>query len=270
MVKKLIKYEFFAYLQTLLPMQLIMIGIAVLCRFIQLFESDDISYNIVFVSSVVAVVISVLVSFVMTMVYGITRFYKNLFTSEGYLSFTLPVTPSQHIVSKLLMLIIATFITLFSVLVTVAIATAGDVFVELVKVVNYLLNSLCEEFGVVNIIFIAIEIFLIFVIGLISQYLLCYGCISIGQLANKNRVLAAFGVYFGYYLFTQLIGTIFVVITTALVNNFDFYIVTDFVNTYPKTSMHLFLTFFIVFYAVLSFVYYLVTKKVITNRLNLE
>ena len=36
----------------------------------------------------------------LAVVLGVIRFYKNLFTKEGYLTFTLPVTSTQHILVK--------------------------------------------------------------------------------------------------------------------------------------------------------------------------
>ena len=42
MVKKLFKYEFFSYARTLLPINLILIGISIMGRLIQFLENDGI------------------------------------------------------------------------------------------------------------------------------------------------------------------------------------------------------------------------------------
>lgn len=47
------------------------------------------------------------------MIYGITRFYKNMLSDEGYLSFTLPVTVGQHLISKLLVMLSWQILTFF-------------------------------------------------------------------------------------------------------------------------------------------------------------
>ena len=44
MVKKLMKYELASYMRSLLPFQLILLGIALLHRFVQLFENDGDAY----------------------------------------------------------------------------------------------------------------------------------------------------------------------------------------------------------------------------------
>ena len=81
MVKKLLKYEFISYLRTLVPMYIILFAIGALNRFVQLFENDHFSYDIVFNSSLTAFIVSIIVCIVMTVVMGIVRFYKNLYTT---------------------------------------------------------------------------------------------------------------------------------------------------------------------------------------------
>ena len=78
MVKTLFKYEFKAYARTLLPLQAILVALALLVQGVQLFESDNIAYDIVFTSSVIALCVSMVVLFVFGIIFSITRFYKNL------------------------------------------------------------------------------------------------------------------------------------------------------------------------------------------------
>ncbi len=95
MVRKLIKYDFSSYLKLLLPVQLILLGIAALNRIIQLFEDGSSTvYNIVFGSSVFLYVVSIIIAIVLTFVVSIVRFYQGMYSNEGYLSHTLPVTIS--------------------------------------------------------------------------------------------------------------------------------------------------------------------------------
>ena len=100
MVKKLIKHEFIAYSRSLLPIELALIGIAIVLRFIQFFENQTTGYSILFGSAIFAFCAAIVVCLVMTFIVAIQRYYKNLFKSEGYLTLTLPVTHSQHIFTK--------------------------------------------------------------------------------------------------------------------------------------------------------------------------
>ena len=117
MVKKLFKYEFMYYLKALLPYQIIIPITALVNRIIQLFETKTDIYNIIFGSSVFMFIASVIVSMVMAFVLAISRFYKNLFTSEGYLTLTLPVTATNHIFVKLTTAVTFVFATIINLII---------------------------------------------------------------------------------------------------------------------------------------------------------
>ena len=68
----------------------------------------------------------IMVALAFPFVYSVIRFYRNLFTGEGYLSFTLPVTPANHLWVKV---VTAVSFSLLSVLVAAlsgVIITAGE------------------------------------------------------------------------------------------------------------------------------------------------
>lgn len=269
MVKKLVKHEIIAYMRTMLPMQLILLGIAVLVRFVQLFESDITAFNIVNISSIIAFVISIIVCLVMAVVVSITRFYKNLFTSEGYLSFTLPVTPAAHIFAKLLVSVMFFAITVVTVLLSLCVATLGDVLTEVIKAIGYLAREFYDSVGV-HMVFYILEIIIGAVVLFSASYLKFYACISLGQMAKKNRILAAFGVYFGYYFICQIIATIFIIIINNIYDYLPFDVIYRFIDKYPYGSAHIMLWMVILFYAGISAVYFLVSHCVIKKKLNLE
>lgn len=271
MVKKLIKHEMHAFARSMLPMEIILIGMAILTRFVQLFETETSAYNTVRTSSIVMFVIAIVVCLVMTVVVSIRRFYMNLFSSEGYLTLTLPVSAGQHIFVKLLISVVSLIITLVTVIVSVCIATMGDVLVEVCKAVSYILKWYYSFLGGHTVAYI-FEVIIVALAILVSQYLLFYACISIGQTARKNRVLAAFGVYFAYYITTQILGTVFIIIISAAPN----WLMTLLENIgiwseqHPFAAIHIALITVTVLYAVLSGVYFLVSRYIIKNRLNLE
>lgn len=271
MVRKLIKHEMNAFARSMLPMEIILLGMAVLTRFVQLFETESSAYNTVRTSSIVMFVIAIVVCLVMTVIVSIRRFYVNLFSSEGYLTLTLPVTAEQHIFVKLLISVMSLIITVLTVTVSCCIATMGDVLIEVLKAIDYLFEEYYNLLGGHMIGYIFEGIILALAI-FISQYLLFYACISIGQTARKNRVLAAFGVYFAYYIFTQILGTVFIIIVSSepnwLIELFNR--LSSFSEQYPFAFVHIIFIGLTVFYVVLSVVYFLVSRYIIKNRLNLE
>lgn len=215
MVKKLFKYEIISYLRSLLPFEIILIAVACLTRFVAFFQTDHWIYGVLAGSTTSVFIIANVLLLVMTGITAITRFYKNLYSAEGYLSFTLPVTESQHIFVKLLTAMMFELIALVSCIVAVMIATAGELCGEIFNVVGYLFKELYKIVGV-HLVFYIIEFIVATIAAAASGLLIYYSCISLGQLAKKNRVAAAFGVYMIYYVAFQVISTVFTIIVPFL------------------------------------------------------
>ena len=268
MVKKLYKHEIQAYLRVWIPMQIVLLGIALLGRLVQLFETDSAVYNTINISSVIAYILAAVASVGLVFVFSVVRFYKNLFTAEGYLSFTLPVTPTQHILVKLFTALMFYFATFLAVALSVCIITMGDVLCEVGKAVGYLWRLLGKEVGVHMGFYIA-EVAVLFVVLLMTTLLLYYGCLSVGQLSSKNRVLMAVVAYFVYYLITQVFGTFVIVIGFVVPETW----ITFFENWYmynTKEAFHWIFCGLIVWEGLLGTVYAFVTRHILCRRLNLE
>lgn len=271
MVKKLIKYEMLYYLRTLLPAELILLGMALLVRFVQFFENDSIVYSIVSGSSLITYVVAILVLLVMMFVMAIKRFYQNLYTAEGYLSFTLPVNHSEHIFSKLFSAVVMSVITGVIVISSVFIATAGELAVEIMKAGTYLFKALTDFASWHTPLFI-IELVIFIIVGLSCGYLLYYTCITAGQMAKKNRVLAAFGAYFAYYIATQAVETVFVIVAVIFSRPFEKLMenIGIFAMEHTIATIHIVLISITVFYALFGVLYYFLTHLIMKKRLNLE
>lgn len=86
--------------------------------------------------------------FVMTLIITIQRFYKNLLGDEGYLMFTLPVKPWQHIVSKMTVaifwFIVSVFVTIFSGLM---IGISFELLAELPDIFSQIMGEFYEYFS---------------------------------------------------------------------------------------------------------------------------
>lgn len=212
MLRKLVKYEWKATARTLLPLYLGVILLAVLNRILWapwMGFGESYSSNVnpgVAQGIAMTVYISVIVaSFVVTLVILIQRFYKSLLGDEGYLMFTMPVTPAQNIWAKT--------IIAFLMSVLCAIATTASVFVLASNV--ELWTALFQNFGdIMRYLFssyhtpLAIfEVFLAIVVSTVSGILFIYVCIALGHLAKRHRVAMAVVAYFGLSTLLQIIGT---------------------------------------------------------------
>ena len=268
MVRKLMKYDFLSYLRSLIPMDIVLLAIAVITRLIQLTEDDSTSYRILLGSSLAALAIACIVALVMTVVLCIARFYRSLFAAEGYLSLTLPVTHGQHILAKTISAVIVSAVTVVSILVALAIASAGDVLAEVVKAGAYLVRIAAREMGTGNVILWIVECIVLAVTATAALYLMFYFCLTVGQTAKKNRILAAVGVAFGLYLLTQILGTIGIVISFA--NPEIPERILEWLKDMREGAVTFVLSSMIVIEVILGTVYGLLVRVIMRKKLNVE
>ena len=269
MVKKLFKHEINAYLRIMLPVYGCLMIVAILGRFIQLFEADTTVYAVINGSSIFAYVVGVLICFGFSTFFSVVRFYKNLFTGEGYLTFTLPATPTQHLWVKLLTSLLFGFTSFIVVILSLMVIIAGDVFNEVTKALVYMAKIFIPKIGF-HIWLYLLEAVILLILTASFGVLLYYTCISIGQLSKKNRVLCAVGVYIGYYFITQILGTIFMVVMTFFATTPFMEAIARFAVDHTYAFIHIILCILIVLTAVMSLVCFIITRHIMTKKLNLE
>lgn len=267
MVKKLFKYEIKSYLRVWLPVQIVLLGIALIGRFIQFFENDTTIYDIISGSSIFMFVVTSMASFGITVALGVIRFYKNLFTGEGYLTFTLPVTPAQHIITKVVTAVLFQITSVIMVILSVCIITSGEMLKEIIKAASYLLNLAVPYLGA-NLGLYIVEFIALLIISTFSMYMHYYTCISLGQLFRKNRVLAAVGVYFGFYFVSQILGTVFGVAITFLGTFMEK--IGLFIQEHIIGFFHGVFCGGMIMSIIGIVIYFIVIKFVISRKLNLE
>ncbi|MBQ6152292.1 MAG: hypothetical protein IJJ15_00885 [Ruminococcus sp.] len=271
MVRKLVKYDFVSFFRLLFPVQMIILGIALINRLIQLFEVEKSSaYTTVFVSSIVLLVIACIVSLVMTLILSVVRFYQGLYSTEGYLSHTLPVTPSQHIFAKLLVSLLFVAGTVLTIFLAICIATCGEVNIELFKAAGYLLGKGFNEIGFQMILYM-LEILVYAVLWISNVLMVFYFCLSIGQLVPRKKILLAFGVLFGLYIIIQIIGTAGIIIVTVSPDWFEalYEAVSQFSEAHPNLFFHLVMTGSILMQLIEIAVFFIISKTIMKKKLNL-
>lgn len=272
MVKKLLKYEFTAMLRKILPLALIVLGTALLNRIIQFFESDNSTYQVLFWSSMVLLFISCVVLLVGTLWISVSRFYKNIYTSEGYLTLSLPVTADQHLFTKLLTAECCGLLALLVCFIGAAVAMAGDVLVEVVKAWNYLFRQSVALVGRGNMSFYILEGIALYLLGICKTILVLYACVSLGQLGkkNKNRPARAVGFFFIYYFAVQALATVAMIVFAALGISGVLDQIVDWISEHSEATMHLVSCFGILWNAGFIVLYYWISRHVLTKKLNLE
>lgn len=270
MVKKLFKHEFLSYARAMGIVYGILLTMAAATRIIYLFESDTDAYYIIRSFSNTTYFVSAAAAFGFAFVMGIVRFYKNMFTAEGYLTHTLPVTAGQHILVKAVTAVSVNWLSAIVVLLSVFIAIPYKEMAETLDGFLYIFDQFLAQDSIQVILF-GLEYFILLALSSFSSVMLYYACISLGQLSRKNRILAAVGVYFAYYILTQIASTILTIfLTTLAAMSAYMYDLLFWVGEHPTETSHTIMWIIIVFTFLFVAVEYFVIRWVLTKKLNLE
>lgn len=149
------------------------------------------------------------ISLLMT-IYFAVRFYKNLYSDEGYLMHTLPVTPRQLIASKTLIgtlwVFVLSLLSAWSVCCILAFAFPVLAAPSPEVTLDWFLSHAGQLFGMPLPAFVLLYVILSAVSAL-SSVLIIYGAISLGQLFSKHKVMASILCYVGFTMLIQTVVT---------------------------------------------------------------
>lgn len=175
-------------------------------------------YIIIYIVSVFAIVL-------VMKYYFFVRYYKNLFTDQGYLMHTLPVKSTDLINSKLIIAVLWQFITgiVVGICIVIIVFSFADIFGEL-SIMDFkeAFHDIETEFDeiVKGVPLIASGI----ISGLVTpifEILLMYMAVGIGQQSKKNRLFLSVMVLIGLYMGKRFISSCLSVPLQMLVINED-------------------------------------------------
>ena len=295
MLKKLIKHDFLTTGRVLLPLFLILFGITLL-GFI-LGSTKLFSRPVLVPMGLILLIVYFLALIaigLITGIYLIVYFYRNHFTSQGYLTFTLPVSPWSLLHSKVITGFVWTiieFLLIFGSLFLVLGAAFG--FDTLGSGLDFMINgtgtftlngetisvispSLSELFGLDSRMLLLFIVLLMLSAAFFSV-LSYYGSVAIGQLYAKHKVAGTVLTYLGIYFLTQIVNIILTVVVsirsvTSLVSTGPFDVeagmeaFTEFTRSIYSTSLFA----CIILYLVLSIALYVVSGIIMKKRVNLD
>jgi hypothetical protein len=209
MLGKLLKYEVKATARLFLPLYLTIVVFAVINRFFlampNLGEKSFSFYSLAMTISMIVYVTLMIGLVVMTMFVLIQRFYKNLLGDEGYLMFTLPVKSWSHILSKLIISMLWTFVSGIVAACSIVIISSKNILIpEIYKEMSMVLGQLREYLGSFGYL-VGFEVIVLSLLSLASTILIIYAAIALGHLFNKHKLLASFGMYIVLQVISQMI-----------------------------------------------------------------
>ncbi|SDM52104.1 hypothetical protein [Acetanaerobacterium elongatum] len=267
MLGKLLKYEWKATSRVFLPFYGAILLFAIVNRFFfMLNQGNTEKGGLLAIPSGLAMMVYVLAiaaTFILTFVVMIQRYYKNLLGDEGYLMFTLPVTPQQNIVAKLLMSVAWEVISFLVVILSLfAMLAQADFFEKFNQLITAFYNwSVPFDKNV----FIAWMVASVFV-SLFSSILYIYASISIGQLFTRHKLIASFGAFIALNFVSQLVSSIIVAIIYVInpngINIDESQLTTGLMSLFFGSILLLNILF--------GIGYYIISNVILNKKLNLE
>ena len=187
MVGKLLKHELWALFRILFCVAIAVVGFAVLSRIlfaVRLTASSAGENSMLFeIAQIVSLLFYMfaIVSFVFVAFgLGVHRFYRTMFTGEGYMTFSIPATPMQIVWAKLIAAILGilfAYVVSFASLCIFAIGWQADVMEGIASFFQNVFTTLGDDIRAAP---------------LPSLLLLSYALLSVGQLFTSHRKLMCF------------------------------------------------------------------------------
>lgn len=217
MLGKLIKHEWLS----LWKIPTLLIGVLLIASLLcgvtfalPMWESDWVGLPLSIVALFMVYYMSIIVCSVGITVYMAVRFYKSMFTDEGYLTHTLPATSHQLLLSKVITMSIWNLIGVIGVVVSIFILVGCvcffwmDNFSSLGYEFQSLMHELAQLEELKGIFGMMLTMIFVIIVSAFSGTMTVVGSISVGQMLRKHRILGAIGAYFGITMIVQIISTI--------------------------------------------------------------
>ena len=295
MLGKLIKHDFKSLSKVLFPTQIAIVGATIIATlgFAFNFRSGYIQaetfgfMNLIrlltgFLSVMMLIAIiaaSILVAFII-----FQRFYKNLMCDEGYLTFTLPVTTSEILWSKLITATLWTIISSVVIVVCLNIfmlfgtAESGFLNLEVYREIGKALHAVNETIGA-RVIWPILEFALLMLVGTVNSIFQVYLALIIGSVVSqKHKILASIGFYFVISFGVSMLSTIAQFFLSGQIagtmmsfesNSFSGKSVLEAYNMVVG-AMQPYYWFYLVFTVALTAGFFVLSHYLLKNKLNLE
>ena len=264
MLGKLIKHEWKAVSKPLCILHIALILMSIIGKILL---SIDVLKEAEYLwgSLLMLYVLAVIALGIGTQIFLAVRFYRNMYTDEGYLSFTLPVKPWEHIFSKTLVagiwILVDMIAIILSILILVMYRGMGT---EIILEFSDLAATMSET-GI-NVVWFMIRMIIIGILSLIGSILMYYFSISIGQLFNSHKMIASVVVYFVSVNVMQIISTI----ASALMMMGSSYAEEIVADAAINSVYNIILNMGIVGNLLVCVVFWFVINYIMNKRLNLE
>lgn len=186
------------------------------------------------------------------------RFYRNLFSREGYLSWTLPVSGIKQLWAKIISGCILMWVDTIIIALGMLVLFTGR---NVTEAYSLIAAEATKELGM-TFTALCLYTFWLCIASCIASVISSYFCVAVGQLFQSHRVLGAIATYF-VLSFVLQVG---VFLMMLLSDSFDFYM--NFTGTFAEQMAHIMIPS-LLFSAVVTVGEYIVTHYIIKKKVNL-
>ena len=287
MFRKLLKYDMQAIFKVWWIVAVITLGASVLggIGFRLVMESTSETSNnpllvLMMLGGIIFFIISVIAlaaSFILTEIMIFWRYYKNFFSDEGYLTFTLPVSRQQLFLSKTVNAMIwsilhAIVVGIGFIIMSLIIPPTDNGFLINPIVLTSLTDGLVyiiDSLGAWTIVY-AIEALIIVFFYLLFTVSLVHMCITIGSvIAKKLKLLAAIGIFYAVNTVLSFVGQLaWIFVVNVVIEGADVILIEASKSARNLVSALLVLIGCAII-AALAFTAYCITQRLLERKLNL-
>ncbi len=213
MLKKLFKQEWIATTKVMLPVNLLLIAITLLGSLVLKFfpvDSRDTLIQSLSTSALMLYLIALIGIACAAYIFFIVRFYKTMYSDEGYLTHTLPVTVHTLIIGKGLATVIWLFITYTMLMASIRLLIIFQISpTEWILTYQDLLTEIAEfnQTSPIPLSSIVWMIVLTLIIKAVYSFLNVSASLSIGQLFTKHKIIGSILVFCGIYVLIMMTFT---------------------------------------------------------------
>ena len=287
MLKKLFKYDFLAIGKTMWLLTLIAVLITIAGTVSGYFIDDAFEKSITDQNTIMYMALTfllgtiIIISFIAITAYLVLstviimkRYYQNLFTDEGYLTFTLPVKTSAildaKVFSGLLWGAIVSLVSIVSFILMIYVIS-GENFAAVIEDIKMGIEYF---FGYIEIptyhyVLFIVEYVLSVIVNFVFGMLLLYFCITLATvIVKKARVLLGVGLYIGV---TSVLSALTQIVSTISSIFLSSQTVATPSEAMAETAvqMHIQMWFGIIIYGGVAIVSYILNRYLLKNKLNL-
>ena len=218
------------------------------------------------VAGIVAYILIVFAAVVGTMVYLIVRYYKSMYTDEGYLTHTLPVQTHTIMLGKMIVAVCWMMIDVIAVVLSAWSIISRGIGIRFAEVWSEITNALSQA-GIRNMLWTFIVLAVIdIILCTLSRWEQVTASFALGQLSNDHKILMSVASYIGLNIVLQIIGFIFGINTSKLF----FGIEMGGINQEPAQVVMKMMIMMAVYSAIITAVFYIISYFITKKKLNIE